>query len=363
METLLRILIGLFMAALFGVFPVPVGAQTAAPAPVGVGAPLSTPQPVPAAYALDGVSHFYQSWNNCGPATLAMSLSYFGASLDQNTAGAWLKPNPEDKNVSPWQIVTYVNDELDGTTRALMRQGGTLTLLKTLIAHNFPVMIEAGYDPADDPQGWMGHYLFVSGYNDAAAQFTTQDSFEGPNQMYDYAYLDGFWRHFNRVYIVFYPVTREAELLALLGPDADEAANARRTLEAARAEAVADPNDAFAWFNMGTSFVSLNMMPEAATAYDQARNLGLPFRMLWYQFGPFEAYLAVGRYTDVIGLAQANLNDGGGQFVEETFYYGGLARYGMGERERALSNLDGAIAFNPNFTPAREARERILGAS
>ena len=62
----------------------------------------------------------------------------------------------------------------------------------------------------------------------------------------------------------------------------------------------------------------------------------------------------------MIDLAAANLSDGGGQFVEETFYYGGLAREGLGERARAIDNLNGALAFNPNFTPARVVRDELV---
>ncbi|MEM6530427.1 MAG: hypothetical protein AAF653_19160 [Chloroflexota bacterium] len=83
--------------------------------------------------------------------------------------------------------------------------------------------------------------------------------------------------------------------------------------------------------------------------------------MMWYQFGPFEAYNAVGRYDDTITLAQQNLNDGGGQYVEETYYYAGVAREGMGDTQRALTNYNTALQFNPNFTPAREARDRLAG--
>ncbi len=46
--------------------------------------------------------------------------------------------------------------------------------------------------------------------------------------------------------------------------------------------------------------------------------------------------------------------------MEETYYYAALARAGMGETDRAILNLDGAISFNPNFTPAREARETLV---
>ncbi|MDX2140643.1 MAG: C39 family peptidase [Chloroflexota bacterium] len=318
---------------------------------------------LPASYQLNGVQHIYQTWNNCGPATLTMGLTFYGYNAEQQPAADWLKPNAEDKNVSPWQIIEYVNTQLPGTTRALLRQGGTLETLKLLISNEFPVMIEAGYDPPNDPQGWMGHYLMVYGYDDGAQILRTMDSFEGPNYTYDYAYIDEFWRHFNRVYIVLYPFEREAELMALLGDDADEAQNWVNALEAARLEAVANQQDPFAWFNMGTNFVGTGMYAEAAVAFDQARNVGggLPFRMLWYQFGPFEAYYQTARYNDMIQLAQQLLNDGGGHLVEETFYYGGLARLGLGETERARSNFQQAIFFNPNFTPAREALAQLDG--
>ncbi|MDZ4764449.1 MAG: C39 family peptidase [Chloroflexota bacterium] len=319
---------------------------------------------VPSAHQLVGVQHIYQGWNNCGPAALTMALTYFGVPADQYPAALWLKPNSEDKNVSPWQLLTYVNTQLGSSVRALLRQGGNLPLLKLLIANNFPVLVEAGYDPPQDNQGWMGHYLPVTGYDDAQGVFFTQDSFNGANYTYDYAYFDEYWRHFNRLYIVLYDESRELELMGLLGGDADEQQNVVNALSIAVNEATTNPQDTFAWFNIGTNYTALGMYDRAAVAYDQARNVGegLPWRMLWYQFGMYEAYYQVGRYDDVIALARAKLDDGGGQYVEETFYYGGLARAGLGETERAISNFNGALAFNPNFSPAREALAQFGGA-
>jgi tetratricopeptide (TPR) repeat protein len=314
---------------------------------------------LPPSYLMTGFNFEYQGWNNCGPATLTNALSYFGYTDDQNVAANWLKPNYEDKNVSPWQMAEFVNQQLAGNTRALVRQGGTLDRLKTLVANNFPVIIEEGYDPPPHDKGWMGHYLLVIGYDDSQQLFTSDDSYIGPNTTYPYDHLNDSWRDFNRLYIVLYDASREQELMALLGSDADENQNYINAFRAAQQEATANPQDAYSWFNMGTNLVDLQMYNDAATAFDQARNLGLPWRMMWYQFGPFVAYNAVGRYSDVIALAQANLNDGGGQYVEETFYYAGIAREAMGEAQRALDNYNGAVTFNPNFTPARIARDRL----
>jgi tetratricopeptide (TPR) repeat protein len=326
-------------------------------------------QSVPSSYQLSGLTFEYQGWNNCGPATLTNALTYFGYADDQNRAAAWLKPNNEDKNVSPWQMVEFVNEHVpELPIQAIKRYGGTLDLLKVLISNHFPVIIEAGYDPPPHDLGWMGHYLLVIGYDDVQGVLVTHDSYDGPNLKYEYDYIDGFWVDFNRTYIVLYETIRETELMILLGSDADPTQNALNALEKARQEAVANPTDPFIWFNIGSSYVELAPVYQqqayeyAVTAYDEARKHGLPWRMMWYQFGPFEAYNAVGRYNDTIALANANLNDGGGQWVEETFYYAGVARENLGDTERALDNYRQAAFLNPNFRPAVEARDRLQAA-
>jgi tetratricopeptide (TPR) repeat protein len=320
---------------------------------------------IPAAYQMNGFIHIAQHWNNCGPATLTMGLTYFGFAADQNPAASWLKPTNEDGNVSPWQMVDYVNKQLAGSVRALTRVGGDLTLLKTLIAHNFPVIIEAGYDPEPDRLGWMGHYLLVMGYDDSTQNFLTQDSYLGANTSYTYQHVDQFWEHFNNTYIVLYKLEQEQTLMGLLGTNADPTQNALNALELNRQRALNNPEDKFAWFNLGSSYVMLGdydpkAYEYAAAAYDQARTLNLPWRMNWYQFGMYEAYNAVGRYDDVLELTRIQLNEQGtSQYIEETFYYGGLARAGKGETDRALNNLSYALQLNPNFSPAQEAINQL----
>jgi len=320
---------------------------------------------IPVSYQMEGLQHIPQQWNNCGPATLTSGLTYFGVAADQAPAAAWLKPSSEDGNVSPWQMVEYVNTQLPGTTRALTRVGGDLTLLKNLIANEFPVVIEAGYNPEPDRLGWMGHYLLMTGYDDSKQIFKTHDSYLGANTTYSFAHIEEFWEHFNNTYIVLYKFEREADVLALLGSNADTTQNALNTLELNRQRALANANNPYAWFNMGSSYVLLadydtQAYQYAATAFDQARKIGLPWRMLWYQFGPYIAYNALGRYQDMLALAKIQLDEPGtSQYIEETYYYAGVAREGLGETERALVNYNTALELDENFTPAQEARDRL----
>ena len=155
----------------------------------------------PSSARLNGIRHVYQDWNNCGPANLTMALSYFGWSYGQGRAASFLKPTIEDKNVSPAEMVAFVNQEQTELpdVRALWRFGGTLDLLKRLIAAEFPVVVESGYDVED--LGWMGHYETVVAYDDAEQTVWVYDSYlgigSGFGRTYSYQEFDEWWRHFN----------------------------------------------------------------------------------------------------------------------------------------------------------------------
>ncbi|MBN1964948.1 MAG: tetratricopeptide repeat protein, partial [Anaerolineae bacterium] len=296
-----------------------------------------------------------QTWNNCGPATLTMALSYYGWTQDQSVAASYLKPDSEDKNVSPGQMVRFVNENTG--VHALVRMGGDLDMVRRLVAGGFPVLVETGYMP--EGYDWMGHYRLVVAYDDSLQQIYVYDSFLGHGNFQglpvSYDLFNSRWQDFNRLYIVLYNDASEMDLRAILGDQIDLAVNAQHALDVARQEATADPSNPFAWFNMGTSYLALGMYDEAAQAYDQARNAGngLPWRMLWYQFGPFEAYFNVGRYDDVLALVQANL--GTTPYVEETYYWTGMVYMARGQYGPARTQLTLALQHNRNFLPAQEA--------
>ncbi len=73
---------------------------------------------------------------------------------------------------------------------------------------------------------------------------------------------------------------------------------------------------------------------------------------MWYQFTPFEAYYANGRYQDVLALAEATIKGAGG--LEEAYYYHGLALQATGQ-PGAQADFEAALDYNPNFTLAAEA--------
>ncbi|KPK13059.1 MAG: hypothetical protein AMJ56_03785, partial [Anaerolineae bacterium SG8_19] len=97
----------------------------------------------------------------------------------------------------------------------------------------------------------------------------------------------------------------------------------------------------------------------AAVAFDKSFTIGLPWRMLWYQFKPYVAYLAAGRIDDVLSLTQVTLTNHGGQEVEETYLYRGHALLASGELNRARDAYNHALRLNPIFVQAQQALDEL----
>ena len=350
----------------------PTATHTATPGPTLTPTPTPTvtiePTPLPESVKLSGIRHEYQKWNNCGPANLSMALSYWGWDGTQRPIADFVKPNPRDKNVMPYELASFVEE---GTSLdVLVRVGGDLDLLKRLIAAGFPVLIEKGFEgPGFD--GWMGHYEVVSGYDDTRQRVTVQDSYIMPDLPVSYADLESYWRQFNYTFILIYPPEREAEVLALLGPLADETQSYQYAAELASTEIfqLSDRDLFFAWFNRGTNLRQQQDYGGAALAYDEAFKIDAvmayndpehrPWRILWYETGPYWAYYYTGRYYDVLNLANFTIENMSEPAVEESFYWRGLAREALGDLDGAIADFERALKWHPEWDPALSQLRRL----
>ncbi len=346
--------------------PRPTSGPTATPAPSPT--PTTEPTPLPEVVYLSGIRHEYQKWNNCGPANLSMALSYWGWEGNQRPIAEWVKPNPRDKNVMPYELESFVDD---GTSlNAIVRSGGDLERLKSFIAAGFPVIVEKGFE-GPGFEGWMGHYEVVTGFDDTLQRVTVQDSYIMPDLLLSYSDLVSYWRHFNYTFIVIYPPEREAEVLELLGPLADETESWEVAADIASTEIYQFTNRDlfFAWFNRGTSLMRLQDYGGAAVAYDEAFKIDAqmaindpdrrPWRMMWYQTGPYFAYYYTGRYYDVIALADFTIENMSEPAVEESFYWRALAKEGLGDVSGAIVDLEKALKWHPDWEPALSQLRRL----
>ncbi len=339
--------------------------------PTPTAPPTPTPYPFLPSARIGDITHQFQSWNNCGPATLAMSLSHFDLDLKQEETASWLKPDPEDRNVSPEELVAYVNENTD--LQSVMRVNGTVELLKRFITAGFPVIIETGIDPPGDYSWleWYGHYYLVVAYDDSNETIFVYDSWLGSGENpqgervnteegreIGYQDFDDHWRQFNRTFIITYEESQFETVADIIGRENfDDELMWRKTLERNTAELEADPENGYLWFNVGTIYNNLGEYELAAAAYDKARQIGLPWRMLWYQFGPYEAYYQTGRYQDVIELADVTLYQR--PYFEESYTYRGLAKIAIGETNSGIRDLESAVEFNPRYQIAQEALDQI----
>jgi tetratricopeptide (TPR) repeat protein len=326
-------------------------ALVATATPAVAASATASPLPLPAEMALAGLRHEYQTWNNCGPATISMALSHYGVADGQAVAARSLKPDPDDKNVGPEELARYAGER---GYLAPVRANGDLQRLKALLAHDVIVIVETWFIP--EPADEMGHYRVLTGYSDPGGYVIAADSYEGPSEHLAYATFDDLWRVFNRVYIPVYPSDRSAVVAEILGPELDDRSMYVGAVARAQAELSRAP-DAYGWFNLGSSLLGLGDPAGAVQAYDRARAAGLPWRMLWYQFGPFEAYAAQGRWSDVLALADTNLRNAPN--LEESHYWRGRALAAQGDVDGARAAWERARQLNGLFLPAAEALARL----
>ena len=342
-----------------------------------------TPTALPERVILDGVVyvHQHERWNYCAPANLSMALNFWGWPGDRDDIARVVKPgikDPDlsfiqqgrsDKNVMPSEMIGFVVDHTDFNIVA--RFGGELEVVKRLVSSGYPVLVEIG-DIREDSFGkvsWMGHFLFITGYDDISGEFVVQDSYQPEvdipvkNTREDYEKLLEGWRSFNYLFMVIYPPSQQDQVLDLLGDWADPSWAYQKALETAETEIqTLEGVDAFfAWFNKGTSLVKMEHYLEAGEAFDQAYQIyesldsddtQRPYRMTWYQTSPYKAYYFSGRYQDVINLANFTLGTISEPVLEETLYWRGLAYYALGKKAFAQSDFYQAVWLNRNFEAA-----------
>ena len=301
---------------------------------------------------LRGFRFQQQTFNNCGPATTAMLMSYFGRAENQAQVAAVMRPNKDDKNVSPDEIAAYAVS-LGYGARVVI--GADVAMLRGLVSNGLPVIVESWFIPT--PNDEMGHYMLFVGYEDDTLIF--HDSFHGENQREDVKDFDPMWKVFNRTAIVVWKPEQAGLARRLMGARADDESMRAIALASARSDIDANPQDKYAWFNANSTLVDMGEPVRAARTFDTARGLRLPWRMLWYQFGPYAAYFGAKEYATVAQLATQTLSTTNG--LEESHLWRGRAYAALGRTAEARAEFEAALKDNTNFAPAKDAL-KALGA-
>jgi tetratricopeptide (TPR) repeat protein len=309
---------------------------------------------------LNSPAYEKQDINNCGPATLSMYLKYYGWEGDQFTISDLIKPIAQDRNVNVEELDHYVRNYA-GWLQTIYRVGGDIDLLKQLVAAGIPVMIEESftfeesYWPNDDK--WAGHYFLITGYDDQRLSFVGQDSFYGADRWVSYDLVQQQWQSFNYVYTIIFLPTQEEIVKSILGEQWDRDVNRQFALEKARQETIDQPENIFAWFNLGSNLVYFAEYREATQAFDRAREIGWPQRMLRYQFTPFMAYFHSLKNEDLKVLVEYALDRTPNS--EEALLWKGWGMYRGGNKQEALDLFLSALEAHPGYEDALYAIDYV----
>ena len=176
------------------------------------------------------------------------------------------------------------------------------------------------------------------------------------------------WRSFNYTFLVIYPADKESQLQAALGPYSDLAESNQIAAKIAAEEAVnlSGAQQFFAYFNRGSSLVNLQDYAGAASTYDQAFTLmaalpeqDRPWRIMWYETGPYFAYYFTGRYNDIIQLTTTTIDAVAEPYIEESYVWRARANIALGNSQAAIDDVRKALEYHTGYAPALELAQYL----
>lgn len=311
--------------------------------------PVAAHKMPPESYILPVNTHFYQTFNNCGPATLSMILSYYNRPVSQKVLGDKLRPyqNPQgdndDKSVLGYELVN--ESKLQGF-EAMEIAGGNIDVLEALIANDVPVILKTWLNIGED----IGHYRLAKGYDKVKGVFIFHDSYQGPNKEITYSDLNTMWEPFGFSFILVYEKKDSQTVAAILGDLTTKEQVYKKALEN-------NSSLPYPTFNRSVAYYYLGDYEKSINEYEKAANL-LPSRMLWYQYEPIMAYKETGNYNKVFELTDAIFENGNRAF-SELYQIRGEAYLESNNPELAKAEFQKAIYYNSGFKPAQRSLEGI----
>src|SRR5919201_1476629 len=159
--------------------------------------------------ALGPLMNIAQTWNNCGPASLAEVLAYWGISRTQGQIQAVLRVDGPARGMAPYGVPAYARSL---GLRVLVGVGGTQALVKALISNGFPVIVSQQVSVSYR----IGHYRPIEAYDDRQGVFVASDPYLGADYRITYADFARIWASSDRGFMVLYPPARQALLSAVL---------------------------------------------------------------------------------------------------------------------------------------------------
>ncbi len=301
---------------------------------------------VPQQKTLENNYHVYQTFNNCGPATLSMALSYFGIHKTQDELGKEIRPFQVANGDNDDKSVTF--DELAEKAReynliAYHRPNGNIDLVKKFISQGIPVLTRTWLKKDED----IGHYRVVKGYDDLTEELIQDDSYQNKNLRYSYADFNEIWSKFGNEYLVILPSDKKAIAEAILKQDIDEKTAWKKEIEQVKTQLNSTPDDKYLRFNLSVANYKVGNYQESVDEFERVQDQ-LPFRTLWYQIEPIQAYFELGNYDKVLSISEKILNNQNRAF-SELYLLRGQSYLKLNKPDLAKIEFEKAVFYNQNF--------------
>lgn len=325
--------------------------------PQKTSSPLPNPTP---SYKLPGdlkiiplKTHIFQSFNNCGPAALAMALSYFNISKNQQELGNKLRPyqipggNNDDKSVT---LEELANEAENLGLVSYHRPNGDIEKLKLFIANDIPVITRTLLKLNED----IGHYRIVRGFDETSKVLIQDDSLQNKNLKYSYFDFLYLWETFNFEYLVIAPTEKKELVEDILGDELDRKVAFQNSLVRI---GLKDSKNYHIGFNKSIIYYHLGDYQKSAEEFEKVESQ-LTFRTLWYQIEPILAYQKLKDYQRVFKITEQIFNNHNRAF-SELYQIRGEIYLEKGNVDAAKVEFEKALLYNKNSTKTNEALKML----
>ncbi len=318
----------------------PPGITSSQPTPVPSAAPN---RELPQAHVIPGGRHVFQSFNNCGPASLSIALSLLGTTRTQQELGQRTRPHQnaggdnDDKSVTLEELAAQAEKE---GYKAYFRPAGNIELLQRAIAYNLPVITRTWLKPNED----IGHFRVVKGYDMKTRELIQDDSLQGKDLRYSFEDFNSLWLPFNAEFLVLFPTEKQHLVGEILRELEDEHKAWEKALSISEQTLRNNPSDIWAEFNLSVALFHLGRGDESISAFENVEPR-LPSRMLWYQVEPLRAYVQAGQYEKAESRIAKILSNHNRAYSELYFLRSVIAQ-NKGDTTAGEENLSLAQQYN-----------------
>ncbi|NWJ46329.1 MAG: C39 family peptidase [Chloroflexi bacterium] len=326
----------------------PTATPTIAPSPT----PAVPVKPIAQKALLEPMSWESQKWNNCGPVSAMMVLSYYGIKKTQDECATALKPAEADKKVRPAELVDFLTTN---GVKTLIVENGNLDTLRKLLSNGIPVITQSWLKPDDD----IAHYRVIRGFDTTKGTFIVNDSmFDKASVSVENALEDTLWKAFDHRFLPVYTAKSEPLVKAILGVDFDSKTNLTRALAAAESFLDKNPRDLDGLRNAGYLRATSGNYEGALQIWDRIVALGPYGRFLWYQMWPLESLNKLGKYQQALKMTDEILQQA--PVYSEAHYERAVALVALNRKDEAKKELKLSL-LDGYYQPSRDLLDKLGG--